>query len=46
MEGANEDLEKIDSIWVCLAGGDSVDLYEGGSKDSCLQRDDRQSIDR
>lgn len=37
-------MEKIGSILECLAGGDSVDLYEGGSKDSYLQRDDCQSM--
>ena len=44
MGDAPEDPERIGWIWGGLAGGNSVDLYEGDSKDSYLQPDDRQSI--
>ena len=44
MGDAPEDPERIGWISEGLAGGNSVDLYEGDSKDSYLQPNDRQSI--
>lgn len=44
MRDAPEDPEWIGWISGGLAGGNSVDLYGGDSKDSYLQSNDRQSI--
>ena len=44
MGDAPEDPERIGWISGGLAGGNSVGLYEGDSKDSYLQPNDRQSI--
>ena len=44
MGDAPEDPERIDWILGGFAGGNSVDLYGGDSKDSYLQPNDRQSI--